>query len=122
MYLTLDLKIYFQSVSFYDGVMKRTVWIGAHKKISEFNVALVCVLQIVIIFYTLIDTVEPRPQEMQNKIANAVPVQHDAFESSFVTKSKIRESSKNYSSQTLSFIAVYTIKIPFLFKPFSNFY
>ena len=87
--------------------MKRTLWIGAHKKISEFNVTLVCLLQIVIILYKLIDTVEPRPQEMQSKIANVVPAQHDAFESSVITKNKIREPSKYYISQILSLVAAY---------------
>ena len=89
--------------------MKRTLWIGAHKKISELNVTIVCLLQIVMILYKLIDTVETRPQEVQSKIADAVPAQHDAFESSFITKNKIRESSKYYSSQILSLVAAYTI-------------
>ena len=89
--------------------MKRTLWFGAHKKISEFNVTLVCLLQIVIMIYKLIDTVESKPQEMQNKIANAVPAHPDSFESSFITKNKLRESSKYYSSQTLSIVAVCTI-------------
>ena len=89
--------------------MKRTLWIGAHKKISEFNVTLVCSLQIVIILYKLIDTVEPKPQEMQSKIANAVPAHPDSFESSLNAKNEICESSKYYSSQILSYVAAYTI-------------
>ena len=47
--------------------MRRILWIGARQK---FNVALFCSLQIVIILYKLIDTVEPRPQEMQITVAN----------------------------------------------------
>ena len=76
------------------GVMKRTLWFGAHKKISDFNATLVCSLKIIIILYKLIDTVESRPHEMQSQIANAIPVQHDAFESSFTSKNTIQESSK----------------------------
>ena len=85
--------------------MKRTLWFGAHKKISEFNVTLVCLLQIVIILYKLIDTVEPRPQEIQSTIANAVPAQIDLFASNFITKKKMRESSKYYNLRIESFVA-----------------
>ena len=85
--------------------MKRILWFGVHKKISEFNATLVCSLQIVIILYKLIDTVESRRQEMQSKIANAVPAQHDAFEPSFISKNTIQESSKYYSSKILSLVA-----------------
>ena len=93
--------------------MRCVSWIGTRQYFSECNITIFCSIQIVIILYKLIDTVETRPQEVQSKIADAVPAQHDAFESSFITKNKIRESSKYYSSQTLRFVAAYAIKIPF---------
>ena len=105
-YLTLDIKIYFQFVSFYEGVMKRTLWFGAHKKISDFNATLVCSLKIIIILYKLIDTVEARSKEMQRNITSSVPAQHDALESNFIAKKKIRESSKYYNSQIKSVAAI----------------
>ena len=101
--------------------MKRTLWFGAHKKSSEFNVTLVCSLQIVIILYKLIDTVEARSKEMQSNITNAVPAQHDALESNFIAKKKIRESSKYYNSQIKSVVAIYIMKHIIMIKTIVKF-
>ena len=87
--------------------MRRVSCIGAHQKFSGFDVTLLCSLQIVIILYKLIDNVEARSQEMLGNITNAVPAQHDALESKFIAKNKIRESSKYFNSQMKSFAAVY---------------
>ena len=87
--------------------MRRVSCIGAHQKFSGFDVTLLCSLQIVIILYKLIDNVEASSQEMLGNITNAVPAQHDALESKFIAKNKIRESSKYFNSQMKSFAAVY---------------
>ena len=87
--------------------MRRVSCIGAHQKFSRFDVTLLCSVQIVIILYKLIDNVEARSQEMLGNITNAVPAQHDALESKFIAKEKIRESSKNYNSQIKSFVYIY---------------
>ena len=85
--------------------MRRVSWIGTRQLFSECNVTIFCSIQIVIILYKLIDTVEPRPQEMQSTIGNAVPAKYDASASNFIAKKKIRESSKYYNSQVKSFVA-----------------
>ena len=86
--------------------MRRVSWIGAYQNLSGFNVTLLCSLQIVIILYKLIDTVEARSKEMQRNITSSVPAQHDALESKFIAKKKIRKSSKYYNSQIKSFAAI----------------
>ena len=99
--------------------MRRVSWIGAHQNFSGFNVTLLCSLQIVIIIYKLLDTADARSQEMQNNITNAALAQHDAIESNFIAKKRIRDSGKYTNSQIKRLAAILRI---IMIKTIVNFY